>query len=181
MSWRQDWLWLSPQLGLCPPCGQGAFPWVSWEWARGSDCFPWVAQRGLCPLPRLFCPFWGGDKGTISLSILSVLCLPAAPVSPLGPQSHERRSQQEQSLAQLPQGLCPGSPTRLCCPHSVLQAEPSQIPDPRHVWSRHSLPITDLCCGFGGPLARAATASLDQTAKVRLISEVPDPAGVKAR
>ena len=53
-------------------------------------------------------------------------------------------------------------------PSSVLQAEPSQIPDPRHVWSRHSLPITDMCCGFGGPLARAATASLDQTAKVRL-------------
>ncbi|NWT04708.1 WDR18 protein, partial [Mionectes macconnelli] len=54
--------------------------------------------------------------------------------------------------------------------HSVLQAEPSQIPDPRHVWSRHSLPITDLCCGFGGPLARAATASLDQTAKLWEIS-----------
>ncbi|KAM6041536.1 WD repeat-containing protein 18 [Chlamydotis macqueenii] len=54
--------------------------------------------------------------------------------------------------------------------YSVLQAEPSQIPDPRHVWSRHSLPITDLCCGFGGPLARAATASLDQTAKLWEIS-----------
>ncbi|KFV10717.1 WD repeat-containing protein 18, partial [Tauraco erythrolophus] len=52
----------------------------------------------------------------------------------------------------------------------VLQAEPSQIPDPRHVWSRHSLPITDLCCGFGGPLARAATASLDQTAKLWEVS-----------
>ncbi|NXE66911.1 WDR18 protein, partial [Calcarius ornatus] len=54
--------------------------------------------------------------------------------------------------------------------YNVLQAEPSQIPDPRHVWSRHSLPITDLCCGFGGPLARAATASLDQTAKLWEIS-----------
>uniref|UniRef100_A0A8C0U2Q8 WD repeat domain 18 n=1 Tax=Cyanistes caeruleus TaxID=156563 RepID=A0A8C0U2Q8_CYACU len=54
--------------------------------------------------------------------------------------------------------------------YSVLQAEPSQIPDPRHVWSRHSLPITDLCCGFGGPLARAATASLDQTAKLWEVS-----------
>ncbi|XP_042694188.1 WD repeat-containing protein 18 isoform X2 [Centrocercus urophasianus] len=54
--------------------------------------------------------------------------------------------------------------------YSVLQAEPSQIPDPRHVWSRHSLPITDMCCGFGGPLARAATASLDQTAKLWEIS-----------
>lgn len=60
-------------------------------------------------------------------------------------------------------------------PRSVLQAEPSQIPDPRHVWSRHSLPITDLCCGFGGPLARAATASLDQTAKVRLGSSPAEP------
>ncbi|KFW84585.1 WD repeat-containing protein 18, partial [Manacus vitellinus] len=54
--------------------------------------------------------------------------------------------------------------------YNVLQAEPSQIPDPRHVWSRHSLPITALCCGFGGPLARAATASLDQTAKLWEIS-----------
>ncbi|KAM6219695.1 WD repeat-containing protein 18 [Rhynchocyon petersi] len=49
---------------------------------------------------------------------------------------------------------------------SVLQADPSRIPAPRHVWSQHSLPITDLHCGFGGPLARVATASLDQTVKL---------------
>uniref|UniRef100_A0A7M4G0P2 WD repeat-containing protein 18 n=1 Tax=Crocodylus porosus TaxID=8502 RepID=A0A7M4G0P2_CROPO len=54
--------------------------------------------------------------------------------------------------------------------YSVLQVESTQIPDPRHVWSRHTLPITDLCCGFGGPLARAATASLDQTVKLWEIS-----------
>lgn len=49
---------------------------------------------------------------------------------------------------------------------SVLQADPSRILAPRHVWSQHTLPITDLHCGFGGPMARVATASLDQTAKV---------------
>ncbi|CAI5798785.1 repeat-containing 18 [Podarcis lilfordi] len=54
--------------------------------------------------------------------------------------------------------------------YSVLQAENAQSPEPRHVWSRHSLPITDLCCGMGGPMARAATASLDQTAKLWEIS-----------
>ncbi|XP_036597378.1 WD repeat-containing protein 18 [Trichosurus vulpecula] len=54
--------------------------------------------------------------------------------------------------------------------HSVLQVEQSKVPDPRHVWSQHTLPITDLHCGFGGPLARAATASLDQTVKLWEIS-----------
>lgn len=54
-----------------------------------------------------------------------------------------------------------------CCPWpSVLQADPSRILAPRHVWSQHTLPITDLHCGFGGPMARVATASLDQTVKV---------------
>ncbi|XP_036898215.1 WD repeat-containing protein 18 isoform X3 [Sturnira hondurensis] len=48
---------------------------------------------------------------------------------------------------------------------SVLQMDSSRTPSPRHVWSRHTLPITDLHCGFGGPLARVATASLDQTVK----------------
>ncbi|XP_035887994.1 WD repeat-containing protein 18 isoform X2 [Phyllostomus discolor] len=48
---------------------------------------------------------------------------------------------------------------------SVLQMDSSRTPAPRHVWSRHTLPITDLHCGFGGPLARVATASLDQTVK----------------
>lgn len=49
---------------------------------------------------------------------------------------------------------------------SVLQADPSRILAPRHVWSQHTLPVTDLHCGFGGPMARVATASLDQTVKV---------------
>uniref|UniRef100_A0ABI8A881 WD repeat-containing protein 18 n=2 Tax=Felis catus TaxID=9685 RepID=A0ABI8A881_FELCA len=53
---------------------------------------------------------------------------------------------------------------------SVLQADPSRTPAPRHVWSRHTLPITDLHCGFGGPLARVATSSLDQTVKLWEVS-----------
>ncbi|XP_023376241.1 LOW QUALITY PROTEIN: WD repeat-containing protein 18 [Pteropus vampyrus] len=53
---------------------------------------------------------------------------------------------------------------------SVLQADLSRTPCPRHVWSRHTLPITDLHCGFGGPLARVATASLDQTVKLWEVS-----------
>lgn len=58
------------------------------------------------------------------------------------------------------------SPLRSAPPRSVLQVDPSRTPAPRHVWSRHTLPITDLHCGLGGPLARVATASLDQTVKV---------------
>ncbi|XP_053558793.1 WD repeat-containing protein 18 [Bombina bombina] len=54
--------------------------------------------------------------------------------------------------------------------YSVLQAETSRGPEPRHVWSRHSLPITDLQCGIGGPQARAVTSSLDQTVKLWDIS-----------
>ncbi|XP_029772197.1 WD repeat-containing protein 18 [Suricata suricatta] len=53
---------------------------------------------------------------------------------------------------------------------SVLQVDPSRTPAPRHVWSRHTLPITDLHCGFGGPLARVATSSLDQTVKLWEVS-----------
>uniref|UniRef100_A0A2I3SKN2 WD repeat-containing protein 18 n=1 Tax=Pan troglodytes TaxID=9598 RepID=A0A2I3SKN2_PANTR len=55
-------------------------------------------------------------------------------------------------------------------PRLVLQADPSRIPAPRHVWSHHTLPITDLHCGFGGPLARVATSSLDQTVKLWEVS-----------
>nr|XP_060641742.1 WD repeat-containing protein 18 [Anolis sagrei ordinatus] len=53
---------------------------------------------------------------------------------------------------------------------SVLQADPDQSPEPLHIWSQHTLPVTDLCCGIGGPMARVATASLDQTAKLWEIS-----------
>ncbi|XP_039983826.1 WD repeat-containing protein 18 isoform X1 [Xiphias gladius] len=49
---------------------------------------------------------------------------------------------------------------------SVIQLDLSHAPDPRHVLSRHSLPITDLHCGLMGAQARVATASLDQTVKV---------------
>ncbi|KAM6921814.1 WD repeat-containing protein 18 [Xenentodon cancila] len=49
---------------------------------------------------------------------------------------------------------------------SVVQLDLSHSPEPRHVLSRHSLPITDLHCGLMGPQARIATASLDQTVKV---------------
>ncbi|KAJ1086280.1 hypothetical protein NDU88_006402 [Pleurodeles waltl] len=54
--------------------------------------------------------------------------------------------------------------------YSVLNTEQSQLAEPLHVWSRHTLPITDLHCGAGGALARAATSSLDQTAKLWSIS-----------
>uniref|UniRef100_A0A3B5A5D8 WD repeat-containing protein 18 n=1 Tax=Stegastes partitus TaxID=144197 RepID=A0A3B5A5D8_9TELE len=49
---------------------------------------------------------------------------------------------------------------------SVVQLDLSHAPEPRHVLSRHSLPITDLHCGLMGAQARVATASLDQTVKV---------------
>ncbi|XP_068448800.1 WD repeat-containing protein 18 [Clinocottus analis] len=49
---------------------------------------------------------------------------------------------------------------------SVIQLDSSHTPEPRHVLSRHSLPITDLHCGLMGAQARVATASLDQTVKV---------------
>lgn len=49
---------------------------------------------------------------------------------------------------------------------SVVQLDSSRTPEPRHILSRHSLPITDVHCGLMGPQARVATASLDQTVKV---------------
>uniref|UniRef100_A0A3Q4GG66 WD repeat-containing protein 18 n=1 Tax=Neolamprologus brichardi TaxID=32507 RepID=A0A3Q4GG66_NEOBR len=49
---------------------------------------------------------------------------------------------------------------------SVVQLDVSHAPEPRHIMSRHSLPITDLHCGLMGAQARVATASLDQTVKV---------------
>ncbi|XP_043909947.1 WD repeat-containing protein 18 [Protopterus annectens] len=49
---------------------------------------------------------------------------------------------------------------------SVLETELSRNPEPRYVWSRHTLPVTDIHCGFGGSLARIGTASLDQTVKL---------------
>ncbi|XP_035516980.1 WD repeat-containing protein 18-like [Morone saxatilis] len=49
---------------------------------------------------------------------------------------------------------------------SVIQLDLSHTPEPRHILSRHSLPITDLHCGMMGAQARVATASLDQTVKV---------------
>ncbi|KAJ4943246.1 LOW QUALITY PROTEIN: WD repeat-containing protein 18-like [Gymnodraco acuticeps] len=51
---------------------------------------------------------------------------------------------------------------------SVIQLDLNAPPEPRHILSRHSLPITDLHCGLMGAQARVATASLDQTVKVRL-------------
>lgn len=49
---------------------------------------------------------------------------------------------------------------------SIIQLDLNQAPEPRHVLSRHSLPITDLHCGLMGAQARVATSSLDQTVKV---------------
>ncbi|KAG2464203.1 WD repeat-containing protein 18 [Polypterus senegalus] len=54
--------------------------------------------------------------------------------------------------------------------NSVLQTEPTRSSEPRHVWTRHSLPVTDIHCGLMGPQARVATASLDQTVKLWEIS-----------
>nr|XP_020483297.2 WD repeat-containing protein 18-like [Labrus bergylta] len=54
----------------------------------------------------------------------------------------------------------------VCVCLSVIQLDSSHTPEPRHVLSRHSLPITDLHCGLMGAQARIATASLDQTVKV---------------
>ncbi|XP_051893740.1 WD repeat-containing protein 18 isoform X2 [Pristis pectinata] len=48
---------------------------------------------------------------------------------------------------------------------SLLQISYARVPEPQHVWSRHTLPVTDIHCGVGGPLSRVATASLDQTVK----------------
>lgn len=39
----------------------------------------------------------------------------------------------------------------------------------RHVWSDHSLSVMDIHCGSGGLRCRVATASLDQTCKVRVL------------
>ena len=50
---------------------------------------------------------------------------------------------------------------------SVLQeGQSSQGVDPVHIWSKHSLPITDLYCTAGGMMARIVSASQDQTCKV---------------
>uniref|UniRef100_A0A8C9V7Q3 WD repeat-containing protein 18 n=1 Tax=Scleropages formosus TaxID=113540 RepID=A0A8C9V7Q3_SCLFO len=53
---------------------------------------------------------------------------------------------------------------------SVVQLDSSHPPEPRHVWARHSLPVTDIHCGLMGAQARVATASLDQTVKLWEIS-----------
>ncbi|XP_074641136.1 WD repeat-containing protein 18-like [Tubulanus polymorphus] len=49
---------------------------------------------------------------------------------------------------------------------NVLSSEEKQSLDPHHTWSSHSLPITDIYCGYGGAHARVATSSLDQTCKL---------------
>ncbi|XP_062306803.1 WD repeat-containing protein 18 [Osmerus eperlanus] len=49
---------------------------------------------------------------------------------------------------------------------SVVQLDQSHTPEPRHILTRHTLPITDIHCGLMGPQARVATASLDQTVKL---------------
>ena len=39
-------------------------------------------------------------------------------------------------------------------------------PEPFRVWADHTLPVTDLAVGAGGPCSRVVTVSLDQSAKV---------------
>lgn len=62
----------------------------------------------------------------------------------------------------------PPPPLVLCLSCSVVQLDLGHAPEPRHVLSRHTLPITDLHCGLMGAQARVATSSLDQTVKVTL-------------
>lgn len=64
---------------------------------------------------------------------------------------------------------CPVGSYRTCVCFSVIQLDLNHTPEPRHVLSRHSLPITDLHCGMMGVQARVVTASLDQTVKVRRV------------
>lgn len=53
-----------------------------------------------------------------------------------------------------------------CVSYSVVQLDLGHAPEPRHILSRHTLPVTDLHCGLMGAQARVATSSLDQTVKV---------------
>ncbi|XP_071953519.1 WD repeat-containing protein 18-like [Antedon mediterranea] len=41
-----------------------------------------------------------------------------------------------------------------------------QCIEPLHIWSQHSLPITDVYCGTGFPHSRVVSTSLDQTCKL---------------
>lgn len=61
----------------------------------------------------------------------------------------------------------------VCVCFSVIQLDSGHAPEPRHVLTRHSLPITDLHCGMMGVQARVVTASLDQTVKVRCVLVTP--------
>lgn len=56
--------------------------------------------------------------------------------------------------------------SKLCECSVVSAAAQGRTPHPLHVWSSHSLPVTDIHCGFGGIRARVFSSSLDQTCKV---------------
>jgi pre-rRNA-processing protein IPI3 len=43
-------------------------------------------------------------------------------------------------------------------------------PHPLHAWSKHSLPVTDIHCGFGGVRGHVFTSSLDRTCKIWEVS-----------
>lgn len=47
--------------------------------------------------------------------------------------------------------------------HEQIETAP---PAAEHVWSGHSLPVTDVHCGLGGMRARVYTCSDDRTCKV---------------
>ncbi|XP_064625607.1 WD repeat-containing protein 18-like [Lineus longissimus] len=51
--------------------------------------------------------------------------------------------------------------------HRVIsqEADPHQT-EPKFTFPNHSLPVTDIHCGYGGPRARLVTASSDQTCKL---------------
>ncbi|CAH1772552.1 unnamed protein product [Owenia fusiformis] len=51
-------------------------------------------------------------------------------------------------------------------PDVLNQQSNGQSVEPKHVWMKHSLPVTDVCVGCGGPQTRVATVSLDHTCKL---------------
>ncbi|KAJ8040130.1 WD repeat-containing protein 18 [Holothuria leucospilota] len=49
---------------------------------------------------------------------------------------------------------------------SILSRDTSHRQEPIHIWSQHSMPVTDLHCGKGGISSRAVSSSQDQTCKL---------------
>ncbi|KAJ1951366.1 Pre-rRNA-processing protein ipi3 [Dispira parvispora] len=51
--------------------------------------------------------------------------------------------------------------------HVMASGGATGLPTARHTWTEHTLPVTDIVCGYGlGPYTRIVTASRDRTCKV---------------